>query len=94
VKLWILFLLLVELLGYRLCLLVSYLWKMRIIIGTSRRVRSVERTALRQLGYNFCMPNYRRSYNGSTYFFTVVTYHRQPISTAEAARNVFARRLG
>jgi len=33
--------------------------------------------SLRQLGYNFRMPNYRRSYNGSTYFFTVVTYHRQ-----------------
>jgi putative transposase len=34
------------------------------------------------------MPNYRRSYNGSTYFFTVVTYHRRPILTAEATRNV------
>jgi putative transposase len=34
------------------------------------------------------MPNYRRSYSGSTYFFTVVTFHRQPILTADAARNV------
>jgi hypothetical protein len=32
--------------------------------------------------------SYRRSYYGSTYFFTVVTFHRQPILTAEAVRNV------
>jgi len=34
------------------------------------------------------MPNYRRSYYGSTYFFTVVTYNRRPILTSEAARNL------
>ena len=34
------------------------------------------------------MPNYRRSYTGSTYFFTVVTYNRQPILTSEASRNL------
>ena len=47
-----------------------------------------ERTALRKVLYNFHMPNYRRSYYGSTYFFTVVTYNRRPILTSEAARNL------
>ena len=47
-----------------------------------------ERTALRKLLYNFRMPNYRRSYYGSTYFFTVVTYNRRPILTSDPARNL------
>jgi putative transposase len=34
------------------------------------------------------MPNYRRSYNGNTYFFTVVTYNRRPILTSDPARNL------
>jgi putative transposase len=34
------------------------------------------------------MPNYRRSYSGNTYFFTIVTYNRRPILTSEAARNL------
>jgi len=33
-------------------------------------------------GYNFLMPQYRRArIPGGTYFFTVVTYHRQPVLT-------------
>ena len=35
------------------------------------------------------MPEYRRSYvEGGTYFFTVVTYLRQPILTSEPARRI------
>lgn len=35
------------------------------------------------------MPEYRRSYvEGGTYFFTVVTYQRQPILTGEPARRI------
>ncbi len=34
------------------------------------------------------MPEYRRNFvNGGTYFFTVVTYNRQPFLTTEGARN-------
>lgn len=32
------------------------------------------------------MSNYRRSYEGNTYFFTVVTYQRQPILCLEESR--------
>lgn len=32
------------------------------------------------------MPNYRRSYEGNTYFFTVVTYQRQPILCLDESR--------
>ena len=35
------------------------------------------------------MPEYHRSYlPGGSYFFTVVTYHRQPLLTGEIARNI------
>jgi putative transposase len=35
------------------------------------------------------MPEYRRSYvEGGTYFFTVVTYQRQPILTSDPARTI------
>jgi len=35
------------------------------------------------------MPNYRRSWvKGGTFFFTVVTYHRQPILTSDTARRL------
>lgn len=34
------------------------------------------------------MPNYRRNYEGGTYFFTVVTYHRLPILTTPDARRL------
>ena len=32
------------------------------------------------------MPNYRRMYGGSAYYFTVVTYHRIPILTGDGVR--------
>jgi putative transposase len=34
------------------------------------------------------MPNYRRAKEGNTYFFTVVTYNRQPILCWDTCRNV------
>jgi len=35
------------------------------------------------------MPNYRRSWvKGGTFFFTVVTCHRQPILTGDTARKL------
>jgi putative transposase len=35
------------------------------------------------------MPDYRRSWvPGGTYFFTVVTYHRQPILTSDLSRQL------
>ena len=34
------------------------------------------------------MPNYRRAKEGNTYFFTVVTYNRQPILCLEICRKV------
>jgi len=41
------------------------------------------------LHYNQFMPEYRRHYiAGGTYFFTVVTYQRQPILTSPLAREV------
>jgi putative transposase len=37
------------------------------------------------------MPNYRRSFVGNTYFFTVVTFNRLPILTSEPARSILRR---
>lgn len=38
------------------------------------------------------MPDYRRSWvAGGTYFFTVVTYHRQPILTSDNSRKLLRR---
>jgi hypothetical protein len=37
---------------------------------------------------SFLMPNYRRMYGGSAYYFTVVTYHRIPILTGDGARKI------
>ena len=34
------------------------------------------------------MPNYRRAREGNTYFFTIVTYQRQPILCLEECRMV------
>lgn len=34
------------------------------------------------------MPNYRRLYGGSAYFFTVVTYNRIPILVIEESRQI------
>ena len=63
--------------------------------GGGCRVRSfVERTTQKvntqiDLLYNHPMPEYRRSLvEGGAYFFTVVTYHRQPILANETARNI------
>jgi len=35
------------------------------------------------------MPNYRRARAGRTYFFTVVTYNRQPFLCSEENRTIF-----
>ncbi len=34
------------------------------------------------------MPNYHRFYAGGAYFFTLVTFHRLPILTSDAARTI------
>jgi putative transposase len=42
-------------------------------------------TAPYELFYNACMPEYRRvKIKGGTYFFTLVTYHRQPIFSSSS----------
>ena len=49
------------------------------------------RTTLRNILYNQDMPNYRRSFAGNAYFFTVATFNRLPILISEASRSILRR---